>query len=90
MIEDNTGVAVNRKKKYNRVRTVDSDEDNVDDKDKVANEIFHDGLDSDDDIDQVILITLIEHNYENCSLFNSEQVSSICFNRIRLDSRVII
>ena len=32
---------------------LDSDEDNVDDKDKVANEIFHDGLDSDDDLDQV-------------------------------------
>ena len=53
MIEDNTGVAVSRKKKYNRVR-LDSDEENVDDKDKLANELFHDDeILSDDDIDQV-------------------------------------
>lgn len=53
LIEDNTGVAVSRKKKYNRVR-LDSDEENVDDKDKLANELFHDDeILSDDDIDQV-------------------------------------
>ena len=64
LIEDNTGVAVSRKKKYNRVR-LDSDEENVDDKDKLANELFHDDeILSDDDIDQVIQRKLLKRDSE--------------------------
>ena len=70
LIEDNTGVAVSRKKKYNRVR-LDSDEENVDDKDKLANELFHDDeILSDDEIDQV------SYTAPSCQRGDTEHVGS--------------